>query len=605
MVFVLNFLNDKNSKGMACMKKNGYYIYKVLLEVIKAASFSSIAVIAYFIFSGVYPGILTAFSKEIFQAAEKILGNKVYQDIFFNLVIKLMFLYVIKNVLDMIIDAPRSCGIYTKVQYVLERNLSRKISKLPYMSFETAKTYDKIFQARKAISQKHFQKVFFSFLDIVSLSIGVFGIAMVLFTFSPIMFPILVISIIPQLISRILRGEEFYKLKNHQIAQLREANYIWRLFTERRSAKEIRTYNSQEFLIGKWNEIIRTIYNALTNFTKKEARSFFLWNLLQDFGLIVGIAMCCILLLTHHLELGEFVAGISAIITMQTMFQNILKKISILFVSLKFVANYYKIMEIKTNEGNYKLNKIQKITLKDVHFRYPTSNEFILKNINLSISLGETIVIVGENGSGKTTLSKIILGLYEPTEGEVQYNDIKNDIVFKDDIYKNMTVLSQDYTHFMFSVAENIFIAEPNMPINLYRVKSLLRYVGLEKYTEKSLVTMILGKEYGGTEISGGEWQRLAIARAMYKDADFLILDEPTSALDPLIESDILNKFVEVSEGNQTSIIISHRISLCPKADKVIVVKDGTLVGIGPHTELYLNNTYYKTLYDEQSKWYA
>jgi len=587
------------------MKNNTRYSAKVLFDIFKITPFSVIVVVVYYFINGIFPAFVTYFSKEIFQAAEKIIETDQSVQFFGVIVSQFVAVYIIKNILEIVVDTPRSCGIYTKVQYALERNLSYVISKIPYVNFENKRTYDSIFMAREAISKTHFQKVFFSFFEVISMVISLFGIAITLFSSSPLLLVVCLLCVIPQFISRLVRGKEFYRLKVQQVPQEREANYLWNLLTERNVAKEIRSYNSEQFLASKWNNLTDKIYTLQSQFVKREARSFFLWRLLQDLGIIVCVLIAVSLLHNETLGAGDFSACITAIILTQNIFRKILIAAPKMASSIKFVENYYSVMETDMNDKKKEeVSIIKNISFADVCFKYPMGSAFAIENVDFSISQGETIVIVGENGSGKTTLAKLLLGLYEPTKGNVYYNNIDSNKIDKSSLYKNMSVLSQNYTKYFFSIKENITISNTELKENLDNVKSYLQYVNLERFTNDKL-DIFLGKEFGGQELSGGEWQRLAIARALYKPANLLVLDEPTSALDPAIESEILSKFVEISEEKRTTIIVSHRIGICTIADRILVMKAGKIIDIGTHTELYDRSLYYRDLFETQRKWYV
>lgn len=214
-------------------------------------------------------------------------------------------------------------------------------------------------------------------------------------------------------------------------------------------------------------------------------------------------------------------------------------------------------------------------------------------------------MIVGENGSGKTTLSKLLAGAYMPRTGKIFYDGRKTADLERKSLYRHISVVSQDFMHYNFSLRENVGISDISRIQDSAAMEELLTDVAGQEFMEKlGDLDVQLGREFGGKELSGGEWQKVAIARGLWKDSDIVILDEPTSALDPLMEYDILSKFVEMIRG-KTSIIISHRVGVCRTADKIIVMKDGRVVECGKHEELLQKNGEYSRIWQEQAKWYA
>ena len=272
-----------------------------------------------------------------------------------------------------------------------------------------------------------------------------------------------------------------------------------------------------------------------------------------------------------------------------------------------FVGDFYDFFDNATEaEGDKPFDKFNsEIALKNACFAYPVRDKEVLHNVSFTIKKGERVVIVGENGSGKTTLSKIIAGVYEPNSGEVTY-DGKNVSAFeRDSFYRKFSVISQDFVKYQLTMRENIGMSTPNQIHNDEKLLQSAKAANIEQIVRRigGLDTQ-LGREFDGVELSGGEWQKVSIARGLNKDADIIILDEPTSALDPLVEYDILKKFVDITE-EKTSVIISHRVGLCRFADRIIVMRDGCVVGNGTHEELLGNNSEYQRIWVEQAKWYG
>lgn len=228
---------------------------------------------------------------------------------------------------------------------------------------------------------------------------------------------------------------------------------------------------------------------------------------------------------------------------------------------------------------------------------------YTLLNILYTVLVG--VLSVGENGSGKTTLSKLITACYMPESGKVMMdgNDIRK--YRKNGYLKNISVVSQNFIKYNMTLRENIAVSDTAGINDDSRIEDAAKQAGISDIAETiGGFDAELGREFGGAELSGGQWQKVAIARGIFKDAPVIILDEPTAALDPIVEYEILTDFMNISK-EKTSIIISHRIGICTAADRVIVMKDGRIVGDGTHNELLNSSEEYERMWNAQAKYFA
>lgn len=244
------------------------------------------------------------------------------------------------------------------------------------------------------------------------------------------------------------------------------------------------------------------------------------------------------------------------------------------------------------------------IELQDVSFRYPGAEKDTLAHINLTIQPGEKLAIVGLNGAGKTTLIKLMCGFLDPTEGKVLLNDADIRTYNRRDYYKLFSAVFQDFSVLDVTIAENIAQTDENIDRSL--MEHCIEQAGL---TEKIVglskgVGTHIGKVFeDGIHLSGGELQRLMLARALYKNAPIIILDEPTSALDPIAESDIYNKYNELTDGRM-AVYISHRLASTRFCDRIILIAEGGIDEVGTHEELIARNGHYAELFEIQSRYY-
>ncbi|WP_408626141.1 ATP-binding cassette domain-containing protein [Anaerocolumna cellulosilytica] len=239
----------------------------------------------------------------------------------------------------------------------------------------------------------------------------------------------------------------------------------------------------------------------------------------------------------------------------------------------------------------YFINEIQNVT-----FKYPNTDEPTLKDISLTISQGERIAIVGENGSGKSTLVKLLLGIYKPTEGK---------IISKIKIENGKSAIFQNYLGYAMSLIDNIVISDSDDKIDMDKLSRVMKQSGVSGIASKleNGFSTLLGKEFGGHELSGGELQKVALARGTYKDSDFIVFDEPTSSIDPIEESRMYDIIESITEY-KTALIVTHRMGSVQFADRILVLKNGKIVEEGTHTMLLELNGEYKKLYTTQSKNY-
>lgn len=235
----------------------------------------------------------------------------------------------------------------------------------------------------------------------------------------------------------------------------------------------------------------------------------------------------------------------------------------------------------------------KKLELKDVYFKYPNAKDFAISGINLKINPGEKVAIVGINGSGKSTLSKLLLGEFEPTKGEVLIGGVSSKKLKEPEIYDKRSQVSQFFNRYEMSLKENISF-DKDLIFSESDVKRFVKKKGLD-------LESILGREFGGVELSGGEWQRIAILRGFNKTSEFITLDEPTSAIDPINEKEIYDFFDDNSNG-KTEIIITHRLGAIKYVDRILVMENGKIIEDGDFRELTERQGKFKEIYNSQSE---
>ena len=391
----------------------------------------------------------------------------------------------------------------------------------------------------------------------------------------------------------------------------RAMRYFKYIFTNYDNSLEIKLYNIKDFLIGKYIDSWKEYYKNRKKFTAKIAALMFVSLLISTF---VSQLLLYILLIG---KIAKKIISIGDAMYYMSLFHNlynstvslirIISSSNAAFVRLNAVKEFINQKPMVQKNGVLTLDKIQKIEFSHVYFRYPGKENYVLEDCSFTMEAGQQIGLVGENGCGKSTIVKLILRLYDVEEGEILLNGI--DIMEYDiEKYRAMfSVLFQDFIKYSFTLRENVSLSDIEKSDNDERIKDALSKSEMSELVstwDKGLETPLTRSfEPDGKELSGGQWQRIALSRVFFADRDFVILDEPSASLDVFAEEKIFRQFQQLS-GNRSSIIISHRLSSIVAADKILVLKNGRILEQGKHRELLSKNGYYSELFYAQAQSY-
>lgn len=408
------------------------------------------------------------------------------------------------------------------------------------------------------------------------------------------------------------QGLMFYKIQQQAFETLvsnspesRKLNYYGTLSLSNQSIKEVKMYEMYPFIKNKYLDTYKKIIVGVKKNRLKQFGGSILFLFVTALISVVSFIYVLNGVTNKVFAPGSILIFSSAIVyTMQSM-SRVIEESSLLYDTLLYMERYFNFMEISVVERVHKqsIKTFSKISINNVSFQYPNTTHNTLENVSFEIKRGEKIAIVGENGSGKTTLIKLLCGLYKVEDDSIIIDGVNRN---KLDIsqYKSLiTTVFQDYTKYNLTLEENVRISDLKND-KKQEVISALQKSGF--YPEKQSVELEqqLGKIFtDSVDLSGGEWQKIAIARAFFADKELLILDEPTASIDAKLENQIYKQFLELAR-DKTVIFVTHRLSSVKKADKVLLIKQGKVIDFSSHEELMKSNDYYRELYQLQAEPY-
>ncbi|KYZ67408.1 ABC transporter permease [Bacillus sp. GZT] len=482
-----------------------------------------------------------------------------------------------------------------------------KMERLAYIHFENPEFQNKL-QMISSIDQRIVNNVTSS-SNLLKECITLISILVYLINIHWVLVVILFVGIIPLFIIEIKNGTSKYELMRNLTPVNREMFYISNLLYRRESVKELRLFQITSFLIKKWRQKYQENNLEEINLLKKQT----VWLFASEIILVLVYALTSAFLLylmkLGRVLVGSLVAVLQAIQNIQASLNSLIKSISNIYENLLYVkefSSFISLPEIDVVKDKEEIHSIQEISVQQLNFTYPNQNIQTLKGINFTITPGKKIAIIGENGSGKTTLIKCLTGLYETDSSMIHVNGMSLNKIDLNKYFKKMSVLFQDFNRFEFTVRENVGFGNLEGLADTEKLKEVIKRVGLENYI-KSLPNQYdsrLGRFFdGGNELSGGQWQKIAIARCLFRECDLIVLDEPTSALDPKSEVEIMEEFFRYS-SDKAVIFITHRLGAAWLADEIIVMERGRIAERGTHQELLYLDGIYKELFVSQSKWY-
>lgn len=421
---------------------------------------------------------------------------------------------------------------------------------------------------------------------------------------SPYLALILPLAFIPTILVQFLRTKSYSELEEKQAPLRRENEHYRDCISEREYFKETRSLDAFNYFLSKYQQSLVSLMSLERKNECCVAKRELFFKCITATGYIISILILLILMLNGEISLGSFSAVFASMNAIFSLMEEIVfYNISQLQSNLGAVRYFAEYLNSEPEDKGYDHLEVGKIEVCNISFSYPNATQDAIKNLSLSILPGEVIALVGENGSGKSTLVKLLTGQYFPQKGYILHNNIPTTEYKVSQISNGTSGIFQQFQKYWLSLKENILIGSPYSPYNEESIDQSLQKAAFYDEGINVELETILSREFGGTDLSGGEWQKVAIARGIFRQHEFIVLDEPVSAIDPLHEAQIYKQFVDIAKG-KTVIIVTHRLSSVQFADRIVVLKAGEIVEVGSHKELLIKNGMYADMFRAQSEWY-
>lgn len=525
------------------------------------------------------------------------------------LIVGLLVLYAVISLIQSVFYAIENY-IFDKTAYILSQKACKLMCEADYDKLESPEYKNLLTQHMNFATAP--LDMFYAFFELLKSIIMIVVFGTLVSTLHPLIFLMLVVMAVVHFFAKKPLVRLQHKLNIDMVANDRKFNYVTQISNDFENAKEVRLYDMSPWISEISDDCLKTHRHLHSRiqwraFLTGSINNFL--NLLRDaFAYIYLIIMFS----KNAITVGDFTMYFSAITSLSGTLTGLSEKITELTkydLKIKDIRKTEKMPSSRNRGKGISAPKENiEIEFKNVSFRYPNAENDTIKNISFKIKAGEKLALVGVNGAGKTTIVKLLCGLYLPTEGEILLNSHQINDYNIYEYYSLFSAVFQDISLMPYSIAENIAATTEKDEIDFEKVKNSIEIAGLKERVD----ALPLGVDTpfnknvneGAVDFSGGEKQKLALARAIYLDRPMLILDEPTAALDPIAENEMYMKFNEISRG-QTAMFISHRLASTRFCDRIIHLENGEIIENGTHDELIAANGKYAMMYGLQSKYYS
>lgn len=489
--------------------------------------------------------------------------------------------------------------------------IMRKAINLDLQFFENPVFYDTLQNARRRADTSALSIVR-STLQMVQQVITLVSLIVLLLRFSVWLAVIVFITAIPSFLSQSQYAERAFRAISRRAPESRLLNYLEMLLTGNEFVKEVKLFGLGENFLKQYQTLFTQFYLEDKAIAEKRTVAGLGWGLLSSLAYYGSYAWIVIRTITGLITLGDMSMFLSIFRQSQRSIQSLLDNLNSLYENNLFLDNLLTYLELEpllaaTENGLIAPSPItQGIEFRNVSFTYPGSDHLVLKDISFSIQPGERIALVGLNGAGKTTLIKLLTRLYDPTEGQILLDGVDLRNYDLGSLHQRFGVIFQDFVRYQFTVRENIGFGQIDELENVDRIKQAADRGGASEVIEdlpEGYETMLGRRWEHGQELSGGEWQKIALARAFMRKAEVLVLDEPTSSLDAEAEYEVFKRFDELM-GDRIGVLISHRFSTVRMAHRIVMLQEGRIHELGSHEELIALNGAYAHLFNLQAEGY-
>lgn len=490
-----------------------------------------------------------------------------------------------RNILDIKLEQ--------RLELNLNKSLMKKLSLIAVDEIEKPEFQDKLNQIK---DRPHLAliELFNSSILILSTVIKVVGIAFVFFNISGILGISYLIAAIFDILFTFMAVNKMNKMFENTSRNEREMENVIDILKNKDALYEIKVFKMKNLFLNRFEKYSSAVFKERLDTTLKSQNYLLLSSVVNIVWMGLVILFIVSKLLAKAIGAGDLTAIVTSASSTLDMAEDFVYEASTVSNNGYIANTLFYILSYDERKVEKSSKYGDEIEFSHVSFKYPGTQKTVLHDLSFKINKDKVTAIVGENGAGKSTIIKLVAGLYEPTEGSVRISNMNPYSMSNEDISNELSIVFQDFKNYELSLRDNILFGKVG------DISEDLKLLELDKYSENTNIGKL---EEDGVYLSGGENQKLALARAIQKKSDFLIFDEPTASMDPMVEAKMYDNILKVLKS-RSAIIITHRLVLSKLADDIIVLGDGRIVERGSHDELMNRGGIYKQMYDEQSGWY-